>query len=422
MTKGQDKDTILINNALEGNNNPPQLNIGAVPACPTPLNIPISQQEPDSPKEDLKFSRWIPQWLIKSKWYVPYLLFAAFLVFSGVIGIILYFTVFQARQAGRSVKTLAGSGSASYADGLGTAASFSFPTGVALDANGIVYVADTWNHRIRMISLSGNVTTLAGNGFIGDADGMGTSASFHYPTGVAVDANGIVYVADNGNHRIRMISLSGSVTTLAGNGFIGDADGMGTAASFRYPFGVAVDSKGIVYVADNDSHRIRMISLLGNVTTLAGSGSVLYADGMGSAASFYLPTGVALDANGIVYVADCENNRIRIISLSGSVTTLAGNGSASYADGIGTAASFNNPRGVALDSNGIVYVADTYNHRIRLISKSGNVTTLAGNGSASYADGMGTDALFDGPSGVAVGSNGKVYVADTWNHRIRMIS
>jgi sugar lactone lactonase YvrE len=325
-------------------------------------------------------------------------------------------------QNSREVTTFAGSGNQLNADGIGTAASFNYPAGVALDVNGIVYVADTDNHRIRMISLSGNVTSLAGSGSASYADGIGTAASFNSPYGVAVDANGIVYVADSNNHRIRKISSLGNVTTLAGSGNQLYADGFGTEASFKFPYGVALDANGVVYVADTLNNRIRIISLSGNVTTLAGSGSASHADGIGTAASFKFPYGVALDANGVVYVADTHNNRIRMISLSGNVTTLAGSGSASYADGIGTAASFSWPRGVALDANGIVNVADTYNHRIRMISLSGNVTTLAGSGSASYADGMGTAASFYHPLGVAIDSNGIVYVADFSNHRIRMIS
>jgi sugar lactone lactonase YvrE len=267
-----------------------------------------------------------------------------------------------------NVTTLAGSGSGSYADGLRTDASFYYPYGVALDANGIVYVADCDNNRIRKISLSGDVTTLAGSDSLPFADGMGTAASFFCPWGVALDENGIVYVADTYHHRIRMISLSGNVTTLAGSGGYQYADGVGVAASFSHPNGVALDANGIVYVADTDNNRIRMISISGNVTTLAGSGSYAYADGVGIAASFRSPNGVALDANGLVYVADTGNNRIRIISISGNVTTFAGSGSYAYADGVGIAASFRSPFGVALDANGIVYVADTYNHRIRMIS------------------------------------------------------
>jgi sugar lactone lactonase YvrE len=304
---------------------------------------------------------------------------------------------------------------------MGTAASFQYPRAIALDANGIVYVADSFNHRIRMISLSGSVTTLAGSGSPSFADGMGTAASFHYPFGVALDENGIVYVADTFNHRIRLISLSGNVTSLAGSGSASYADGMGTEASFNLPSGVAIDTNGIVYVADLYNHRIRKISLSGNVTTLAGSGSPSYANGVGIAASFSNPYGVALDANGIVYVADTFNHRIRIISISGNVTTLAGSGNASYADGIGTAASFYSPYSVAVASHGMVYVADYENHRIRMISLSGNVTSLAGSGSASYDDGIGTAASFHFPRGVAVDSNGIVYVADTNNNRIRMI-
>jgi sugar lactone lactonase YvrE len=315
-----------------------------------------------------------------------------------------------------NISTLAGSGDSGYADGHGASAKFISPYGVAVDLNGIVYVADSGNHRIRMISPSGIVTTLAGSsqGFL---DGFGTAAQFSGPYGVAVDLNGTIYVADTFNNRIRMISSSGNVTTLAGSSE-GSSDGVGTAAQFKRPSGVAVNSNGTIYVADFADYKIRKISSSGNVTTLAGS-SEGSSDGVGTAAKFRVPFGVAVDSNGIVYVADSGNHRIRMISPSGNVTTLAGTLEGS-SDGVGTAAQFNGPSGVAVDSNGIVYVADSGNHIIRMISPSGNVTTFAGSTQGS-SDGVGTEAQFSGPYGVAVDSKGTIYVADTSNHKIRKI-
>jgi sugar lactone lactonase YvrE len=182
-----------------------------------------------------------------------------------------------------------------------------------------------------------------------------------------VDSSGNVYVADKYSHRIRKITPNGTVTTLAGSGYAGDIDGIGTAASFHYPNGVAVDSSGNVYVADTSNQRIRKITPQGVVTAMAGAGRGS-ADGTGMAAMFKNPIGVAVDSSGNVYVGDSENNRIRKITPQGVVTSLAGKEASGFADGTGTAAMFEHPRGVAVDSSGDVYVADTNNQRIRKIT------------------------------------------------------
>ena len=290
----------------------------------------------------------------------------------GTSGTISYFstTANPTPQSGTCpvvVTTLAGSGVTGFADGTGTAAQFNYPSGVAIDSSGTVYVADFFNNRIRKITPAGVVTTLAGSGVAGFADGNGTAAQFFYPTGVAVDSSGTVYVADSYNHRIRKITPAGVVTTLAGSGVAGFADGTGTAAQFYNPQGVVVDSSGTMYVADSGNHRIRKITSAGVVTTLAGSGVAGFADGTGAAAQISGPAGVAVDSSGTVYVADTGDHRIRKITSAGVVTTLAGSGAASFADGTGAAAQFNNPRGVAVDSSGTVYVGDYVNNRIRKI-------------------------------------------------------
>ena len=291
-----------------------------------------------------------------------------------------------------TVSTLAGS-TYGYTDGTGTSAKFDSPSGVAVDGAGNVYVADQANHRIRKITTSGVVSTLAGSGTPGYTDGTGTSAKFYSPTGVAVDGAGNVYVADRSNHRIRKITASGVVSTLAGSGTSGYTDGTGTSAKFSSPNGVAVDGAGNVYVADYFNHRIRKITTSGVVSTLAGSASG-YADGTGTSAQFSYPTGVAVDGAGNVYVADYNNHRIRKITTSGVVSTLAGSGTPGYTDGTGTSAKFSSPTGVAVDGAGNVYVADYNNHRIRKITASGVVSTLAGSGKAGYTDGTGTSAKF----------------------------
>ncbi|MFH6999695.1 hypothetical protein ACHRVZ_17360, partial [Flavobacterium sp. FlaQc-57] len=315
-----------------------------------------------------------------------------------------------------TVSTLAGS-TQGFADGTGTAARFYNPRGVAVDASGTVYIADPSNNRIRKITPEGVVTTLAGNGSYGFADGIGATAQFDSPIGVAVDASGNVYVADFGNNKIRKISPAGSVTTLAGSTY-GFADGAGTAAQFKGPCSVAVDASGNVYVADAYNHKIRKITPAGAVTTLAGSTSG-FLDGTGTTAQFYTPYGVAVDASGNVYVADVVNYAIRKITPGGAVTTLAG-GTFGNADGAGTAAQFKDPYGVAVDASGNIYVADYGNNKIRKITSAGEVTTLAGS-TSGFADGTDTQAQFKDPQGVAVDASGNVYVADASNNKIRKI-
>lgn len=317
-----------------------------------------------------------------------------------------------------TVTTLAGSGVAGYLNATGTAAQFNGPRIGGVDSSGTVYVADSDNYRIRMVSSSGVVTNLAGS-IQGYQEGSGSGARFNGPHDVAVDSDGYVYVADRNNHRIRKISPSGVVTTLAGSGIQGDQNGSGGSARFRYPHGVAVDNSGNVYVADRDNHLIRKITPSGVVSTLAGS-TEGYQNGSGTSARFSEPRSVAVDSGGNVYVADYGNNRIRKISPGGDVTTLAGS-TQGYANGTGEAAQFNMPRGIAVDNSGNVYVADRDNHVIRKITPSGVVTTVAGS-TQGYQDGSGSTAQFNGPDGVAVDSSGNVYVADHDNNRIRKIS
>lgn len=253
------------------------------------------------------------------------------------------------------------------------------------------------------------VTTLAGSGSAGSTDGTGTAASFNGLSGVAVDASGNVYVADTLNNKIREVSPAGVVTTLACD------------RNLYWPSAVALEPSGSVCVADLIDASILSVDLAGVVTTWAGSGSAGATDASGTAASFHDPRGVAVDASGNAYVADTTNNRIRKVSPAGVVTTLAGSGSAGSTDGTGTAASFNSPYGVAVDAAGNVFVADFFNNRIRMVDSTGVVTTLAGSGNYGASDGQGTAATFTWPAAVAVDALGDVYVADYGDREIRRI-
>ena len=317
--------------------------------------------------------------------------------------------------------TLAGSGTGTFANGTGTAASFNLPKGITSDGTNL-YVSDTDNNRIRKIVIStGEVTTLAGSGTAGFADGTGNAASFYYPRGITSDGTNL-YVADESNNRIRKIVIStGVVTTLAGSGTATFADGTGNAASFKNPRGITGDGTNL-YVADTDNNKIRKIVIsTGVVTTLVGSGTATFADGTGNAASFYNPKGITSDGTNL-YVADYGNHRIRKIVIStGVVTTLAGSGTEAFADGTGTAASFSQPSGITNDGTNL-YVADYGNHRIRkIVIETGVVTTLVGSGTAAFADGTGKAASFNHPRGITrAGTN--LYVADRASNRIQKIN
>jgi sugar lactone lactonase YvrE len=315
------------------------------------------------------------------------------------------------------VSTFAGSGTSGFANGTGTAAIFNYPQGIASDAAGNLYVADQGNNEIRKITTAGVVTTLSGTLTSGatNATAIGVAALFNGPTGVASDAAGAnVYVADYGNNAIRKIVVAtGAVTTLAG-GKAGATNGTGTAAAFNGPAGVAVDGAGNVYVADYLNNQIRVVTAAGVVTTLAGSTTAGAANGTGTAASFNGPRGVAVDAAGNVYVADSGNNLIREITPAGVVTTLAGTGAAGNASGAAGASTFYYPSGITVNAAGAVYVADAVNNLVRKIS-GGTVTSIAGSGYLTLT------SVFNGPSGVALDAAGNIYVANDLGQNIKKI-
>ena len=298
--------------------------------------------------------------------------------------------------------------------------------GVAVDTSGSVYVAGGGENMIFKVSSAGDVAIFAGAGASGSADGPAALATFAYVADVALDRVGNVYVADRDNFTIRRISTSGFVTTVAGTaGHSGSADGVGGAARFAGPEGIAVDPTGAIYVADAGNNTIRRIGLDGAVSTIAGKAGVdTSADGVGAAASFAEPRGITADNLGTVFVADVQANSIRKVTLAGEVTTIAGSLPATGAvDGSGPVARFSNPGNVAIDASGTIYLADAGNNLIRKITSTGVTTTLAGKaGVAGTADGALMSATFDSPSGIALGPGGTVYVADSGSHRIRRIS
>lgn len=319
------------------------------------------------------------------------------------------------------VTTFAGSGTMGQSDGKGHEASFANLMAVATDTSGNVYVADSHNNLIRKITPAGLVTTLAGSGAVGSADGKGAAASFFNPAGIAVDKYGYVYVADTHNSLIRKITPDGVVTTIAGRRPAGSVRGKDGAVWFDNPAGIAVDPAGNIFVADWANDLIRKITPAGAVSTLAGNGTPGAKDGVGDSASFYLPWGIAADTSGNLYVSDSYNNMIRKITPSGNVTTLAGKKAKGSANGKGTAASFLHPAGIAVDNKGYIYVADAGNNKIRKISPGGMVTTFAGCGLRGLQNGRDTTARFLKPYGVAIDKRGVVYVADYLNNVVRKI-
>ncbi len=312
-------------------------------------------------------------------------------------------------------------------DGTGLDARFLNPSGVTVDSEKNAYVADTLNNTIRKVAANGTVTTLAGlAGYGGSADGTGDKARFGNPGGVAVDSTGNVYVADTANCTIRRVTPAGVVSTLAGMpGAFGGDDGTNSQAQFLFPQSLAVDQVGNLYVADTVGYTIRKVRPVGTnwvVTTLAGRFDTYGSqNGTGTNALFNLPTSVAVDSAGNVYVADTLNHLIRKVTPAGVVTTFAGGaGVVGSVDGTGTAARFYAPTGVAVDGADNVYVADTYNNTIRKITPARVVTTLGGMpGNIGTANGTGSTARFSNPTGLAVDGAGNLYVADFYFNTIR---
>jgi len=330
--------------------------------------------------------------------------------------------VIQSGACAVTVTTLAGTGTSGFQNGAGSVAQFRYPTGIAVNSSGTVFVADPDDHRIRSITPSGVVSTYAGTGVYGSTNGPALNAQFTQPFALAMDASNNLYVAERSGCRIRMITPAAVVSTLAGsNTSCGSTNGTGSGALFNWPWGLGVDPAGAnVYVADTDNGLIRkVVTATGLTSTFAGLIGSGFAEGPTGTARFSYPGGVAAAADGTVYVADSGNNRIRKIS-GGVVSTLAGQATSGTADGTGAAAQFNYPTGISLGPNGDLYVVDNSSQRIRKVTQAGVVTTIT-SGGVGYTNGTPSSAQFDDAYHVFVDSQNFLYIADPGNHRIRVI-
>jgi len=296
-------------------------------------------------------------------------------------------------------------------------------TGLAFDDTGNLIVADYQNNAIRKISPTGVVSTIAGNGTAGHTDATGLNASFSLPASVVLDVAQNIYVADLANNRIRKITPLGVVTTFAGTGQSGKLDGPGTTATFKSPYGLAIDASGNLYVADSDNNAIRKITPSGVVSTVAG-GNVTpdYLDGTGSVAKFSSPKNITRDVSGNFYITDCNNNRIRKMTPAGDVTTVAGTGAFGTINGAGNVATFSRPYGIVVDASSNLYVTELLTGTIRKITSAGVVSTYAGTGVPGFADGPAATAQFQWPTGLALDASGNLYEADNETHRVRKIT
>ena len=321
---------------------------------------------------------------------------------------------------GPEVTTFAGSGTYGATNGTGTAATFSVPACVAFDPAGNAYVGETGSNLIRKITPAGVVTTFAGSSG-GGTDGTGTAAQFINPRGIIYDAfSGNLFVAEASN-RVRKVTLAGVVTLFAGaaNGSGGETDGTGTGATLNSPNAITADASGNLYVTESGGNRIRKITAAGVVTTFAGSGTPGHADGTGTNATFSSPNGITIDGSGNLYIVE-NYSIIRKITPAGVVSTFAGSITGGLNDGTGSAAQFAGASGITADAAGNLYVSENSN-RIRKITTAAVVTTIAGSTAGGSTNGFGVAAKFQTPGGMAVDASGDLFVADFSNNVIRKV-
>ncbi|MCX7172650.1 MAG: NHL repeat-containing protein [Proteobacteria bacterium] len=337
------------------------------------------------------------------------------------------------KVVGATIFAVAGTGTAGFAgdNALATSALMYNPSGMVVGADGLVYVADSGNNRIRKISADGIITSVAGNGSAGRYSGDGgpaVSAQLDTPNAAVVDADGNLYVADTGNHRIRKVTTTGIISTIAGTG-VATYAAYGSSANQAFlnqPYSVAVDTAGNLYIADTYNNLIRKVTTNGLITTIAGTGTGGYGgdNGSGLQAQLSYPMGISIDTSGKLYFAD--GPRIRKLASNGIISTVAGSSTLGYGgdNGAATFAKLNVPMGTAVDTYGNLYIADTFNNRVRKVTASGVITTIAGTGAAGYSGdgGPATSAKLNLPSGVAADSNGNLYIADLRNNRLRKLA
>ena len=324
--------------------------------------------------------------------------------------LILCLLLLSTKVNSQTVSTFAGSSNYGQTDGIGASATFFSPNGIAKDINGNIFVTDAETHRVRKITPNGTVTTLAGS-TQGYTDSIGITSKFNSPAGIDVDNNGNVYVADCDNNCIRKITPDGNVTTLAG-GTLGTANGTGTDAQFNNPWGIAVDNLGNIFVTDKGNYRIQKITSAGVVSTFADPSNGLYISE---------PFGITVDHDGNVFVAYPYIDAIVKITALGISSIIAGGNGTGNSDGAANVATFHSPVDLDVDNVGNIFVADLYNYRIRKIAQDGQVTTIAGS-TQGFLDGIGNNTKFSAPYGIIVNTNDEIFVADLANHRIRKIS
>jgi trimeric autotransporter adhesin len=329
------------------------------------------------------------------------------------------------------INTVAGNGTFGFAGDGGSAllAVLNTPTGLTFN-NGSLYIADQDNQRVRMIAASGTISTVAGNGTATYAgDGLpAVEASLVGPNGLAFDTVGNLYIADTHSFRVRRVDASGIISTFAGTGTSAGFGGEGEPATLtplNSPQGVVADTQGNVYISDTGHNRVIQVDIAGNIHTVAGTGTPGDAGGS-SLAELYGPTGLALDAAGNLFIADTQNQRICMLAPGGTTSTVAGNGTAGFSGdgGAALAAELNYPSAVAVDANENLYIADTGNNLVRIVTPDGNIATIAGTGAAAYNGDTGAalQIALDNPGGVALDGQGNVYVADTGNDRVRLLT
>ena len=315
-------------------------------------------------------------------------------------------------------------------DKSATVAMLNHPIGIAIDSAGNLYIADEGNNRIRKITTSGKISTIAGDGIagFGGDGGLATAAKLNSPSGIAIDSAGNLYIADTDNNRIRKITASGKISTIAGNGTAGFGGDLGfaTSAKLQNPSGIAVDSAGTLYIADKANNRIRKVITTGIINTIAGNGTAGFSGdgGIATAAQLQMPSGVAIDFAGNLYIADAANARIRKVTSYGIISTVAGANPGLGDGGPAEAAGLSTPSGIAIDSEGNLYIADTDNNRIRKIIASGIISTVAGNGTrGSGGDGgPASAAQLDYPGSLEVDSADNLYISNYGDNLVRKVT